>query len=100
MFGLIEGIISFVFGMVEMALGLAWGAVELVFGLLGGLLSLLLSLGGVVLVGALILLAVFRRRDHQKQGHPYAENNSQPEPEKSDDEEEFTSFYDQFRTQE
>ena len=86
MFGLIEGIFSFVFGMIEMALSLAWGAVQFVFGLLGG----------VFLAGALVLVAFFRRREY-KQKHRSAQENTQRVYDV--DEEEFTSFYDQFRTE-
>jgi membrane associated rhomboid family serine protease len=95
MFGLIEGIFSFVFGMIEMAFSLAWGAISFVFGLLGGIFSLLLSLGGFFLAGALVLVAIFRRREY-KQKHQAASDNAQRVYDV--DEEEFTSFYDQFRT--
>ena len=99
MFGLIEGIFSFAFGMVKMGLGIALGAVKFVFGLLGGIFSLLLSMGGVVLAGALVLVAVFRRKERKaRRAQPYADNS---ETHTYDvDAEEFTSFYDQFRTQE
>ena len=103
MFGLIEGIFSFVFGMVEMALGLAWGAVQFVFGLLGGIFSLIMSLGGFFLVGALILVAIFRRKEYKKRrAHPYSETSDDTQETRTYDvdNEEFTSFYDQFRTQE
>nr|MBR4279478.1 hypothetical protein [Clostridia bacterium] len=100
MFGLIEGLFSFVFGMIEMAVGLAWGAVQFVFGLLGGVFSLLLSLGGVFLAGALVVLAVARRKEYRnRRGHPYAEKTEETRT-YDVDQEEFTSFYDQFRTQE
>ena len=101
MFEFIGGIISFGFGMVKMGLGMAWGAVQFVIGLLSGVFSLILSLGGFFLAGALVLLAITRRRDYKKthRAQPYAEN--QPEEQVYDvDKEEFTSFYDQFRTQE
>ena len=101
MFGLIEGIFSFVFGMIEMAFGLAWGAVQFVFGLLGGIFSLLLSLGGFILAGGLVLLAVNRRKEYKKRkGHPYADAEDQTQEKRvyDVDEEEFDSFYDQFRT--
>ena len=97
MFELIGGIFSFAFGMVKMGLSLAWGAVQFVIGLLGGIFSLFLSLGGALLAGALILLAIFRRKE-RKQGHPYSEE--EPGTRAYDvDKEEFTSFYDQFRTE-
>ena len=96
MFGLIEGLFSFVFGMIKMALGLAWGAVEFVFGLLGGLLSLVFSLGGFILAG--VLIAVFVRRRVSRQDA--AQSSAQEETRTYDvDNEEFTSFYDQFRTE-
>lgn len=100
MFEFIGGIISFAFGMVKMGISLALGAVQFVVGLLGGVFSLLLSLGGVFLAGALVLLAVFRRREYkQRRAQPYAENSDE-EKVYDVDKEEFTSFYDQFRTQE
>ena len=100
MFDLIGGIFSFVFGMVEMAFSLAWGAVQFVFGLLGGIFSLFLSLGGFLLAGGLVLLAVFRRKEYkQRRAQPYAEDHGE-EKVYDVDKEEFTSFYDQFRTQE
>ncbi len=102
MFELIGGIFSFAFGMVKMGLGLAWGAVQFVFGLLGGIFSLLMSLGGFMLAGALILLAVFRRKDHKRRrAQPYADNTDEQETRTYDvDGEEFTSFYDQYRNAE
>lgn len=102
MFELIGGIFSFAFGMVKMGLGLAWGAVQFVFGLLGGIFSLLMSLGGFMLAGALILLAVFRRKDYKKRrAQPYADNVDEQETRTYDvDSEEFTSFYDQYRNAE
>lgn len=95
MFELIGGLFSFAFGMVKMALSLAWGAVSFVFGLLGGILGLVLSLGGFLLVGSLILVAIFRHRKAKQGGHPYADSDEDAAPEA--DGEEFTSFYDQFR---
>lgn len=100
MIDLIGGIFSFAFGMIKMGLGLAWGAVQFVFGLLGGIFSLIMSLGGFLLAGGLILLAVFRRREYkQRRSQPYAENSAE-EKVYDVDSEEFTSFYDQYRTQE
>jgi len=100
MFEFIGGIFSFAFGMVRMALSLAWGAVQFVVGLLGGVFSLLISLGGFFLAGALVLLAVTRRRDYKRhRSQPYRENGTEDKV-YDVDKEEFTSFYDQFRTQE
>lgn len=100
MFGLIEGIFSFAFGMIEMAFGLAWGAVQFVFGLLGGIFSLILNLGGFFLAGALVVLALSRRRNYKnRRAQPYADNAEETRANDADTEE-FTSFYDQFRTQE
>ncbi len=90
MFGLIEGIVSFSLGMVEMVLELAFGAVELVFGLLGGALSLIFSLGGFILFA--VLLGIFLRRRVVRK-----ERTSHAEP--AAPEEDFDSFYDQYRTQ-
>lgn len=90
MFELIGSIFSLAFGTVKLGFSLAWGVLEAVFGLLGGIFSLLLALGGSLLVGGLVILAIFRRRaDKKEQAHPY-----------DVDGEEFTSFYDQFRTEE
>ena len=88
--------------MVKMGLSLAWGAVQFVVGLLSGVFSFVLSLGGVALAGALVLLAIFRRSEYKKhRSHPYEEADSASEERVYDvDSEEFTSFYDQFRTQE
>lgn len=96
MFELIGGLFSLAFGLVKMALGLAWGAVSFVFGLLGGILGLVLSLGGFLLAGSLILVAILRHsKARQTGGHPYADSDEDAAPEA--DGEEFTSFYDQFR---
>ena len=102
MFEFIGGMISFAFGMVKMGLSLAWGAVQFVVGLLSGVFSFVLSLGGVALAGALVLLAIFRRSEYKKhRSHPYEEADSASEERVYDvDSAEFTSFYDQFRTQE
>jgi hypothetical protein len=90
MFGLIEGIVSFSLGMVEMVLELAFGLVEMVLGLLGGALSLIFSLGGFVLFA--VLLGIFlRRRVARKERAAYTEPATPQE--------EFDSFYDQYRTQ-
>lgn len=94
----IGGIFSFAFGMVKMGLGLAWGAVQFVFGLLGGIFSLIMSLGGFFLAGALILVAILRRKEYKRRrAQPYAESETRTY---DVDNEEFTSFYDQFRAQE
>lgn len=100
MFEFIGGIFSFAFGMVKMGISLAWGAVQFVVGLLGGIFSLLMSLGGFFLAGALVLLAFTRRRDYKRRhAQPYAEDHGEDKV-YDVDKEEFTSFYDQFRTQE
>lgn len=96
MFELIGSLFSLVFGLVKMGFGLAWGMVEFILGILGGIFSLLMSLGGFVLVGALVLVAIIRRKEYkQRRGHPYEEDASRTY---DVDSEEFTSFYDQFRT--
>lgn len=99
MFELIGSIFSFAFGLVKVGLGLAMGAVQFVLGLLGGLFSLLMSLGGFMLAGALVLLAIFRRKESRKRrAQPYADKD---ETRTYDvDKEEFTSFYDQYRNAE
>ena len=103
MFELIGSIFSLAFGVIKMGVGIAWSAVQFVFGLLGGLFSLLLSLGGFLLAGALVLLAIFRRSEWKKaharqQAHPYADDSDTAAGEENG--EEFTSFYDQFRSAE
>lgn len=100
MFELIGSLFSFVIGLIGMALELAWGVIQFVFGLLGGIFSLFLTLGGFLLAGSLILLAIFRRRDYKKRrSQPYADNPRETQT-YDVDQEEFTSFYDQYRTQE
>lgn len=95
MFALIGNLFSMAFGLVKAGLSLAVGAAEFVLGILGGVFSLLLSLGGFLLAGALVLVAIFRRRAY-KQKH---EERRQEEHVYDVDSEEFTSFYDQFREQ-
>ena len=97
MFDLIGGLFSFVFGIVRMVFTLAGDLLEFVFGLLGGIFSLMLGLGGFLLAGALVLVAIFRRKEYKKRrSHPYQENESRTY---DVDSEEFTSFYDQFRSE-
>ena len=99
MFELIGGLFSLAFGLVKAGLSLAWGLISGIFGLLGGLFSLLISLGGMLLAGSLVLLAVMRRKEYKnRRSHPYEE--SQPTGAYDVDTEEFSSFYDQYRTQE
>lgn len=99
MFELIGNLFSLAFGLIKAGFSLAWGLLQGILGLLGGLFSLILSLGGFVLAGALILVAIFRRREYKKRrSHPYEE--SAPSGSYDVDTEEFTSFYDQFRAQE
>lgn len=99
MFEFIGGLFSLAFGLIKGGFSLAWGLISGIFGLLGGLVSLFVSLGGFLLAGALILVAVFRRSEgKQRRGHPYDEQ--QQGGAYDVDTEEFTSFYDQFRAQE
>ena len=100
MFELIGGLFSLAFGLIKGGLSLAWGLISGLFGLLGGFFSLLLSLGGFLLAGALVLVAVFRRSEYKKRrsGHPYEENKQSGTYDV--DTEEFTSFYDQYRSKE
>ena len=96
MFELIGSLFSLAFGLVKMGFGLAWGMVEFILGILGGIFSLVMSLGGFVLAGALVLVAIFRRKEYkQRRHHPYEETESRTY---DVDTEEFTSFYDQYRT--
>lgn len=98
MFELIGSLFSFAFGLVKMGFSLAWGLVQFILGLLGGIFSFIMSMGGFMLAGALVLVAIFRRREYrQRRSHPYEEGEKRAY---DVDSEEFTSFYDQFRTQE
>ena len=98
MFELIGSIFSLAFGLVKMGVGLAWGVVQFIVGLLGGIFSLIMSLGGFVLAGALVLVAIIRRKEYkQHRAQPYAEKETRAY---DVDSEEFTSFYDQYRTEE
>ena len=96
MFELIGNLIGLVFELVSMVFSLVFGGIGLVFGILGGVFSLVLSLGGFVLIAALIAVAVKRRRKYRA----HRQQTAEAEPAASMQEEEFTSFYDQFRTQE
>ncbi len=96
MFELIGSIFSLAFGLVKLGFSLAWGAVQFVFGLLGGILSFFVTLGGFLLAGSLVLVAIFRRKNRRK---AHAEDTAHRTTRTYDvDDEEFTSFYDQFRT--
>ncbi|MGN1021162.1 MAG: hypothetical protein ACI4O7_12415 [Aristaeellaceae bacterium] len=70
-----------VFDLIAAVFRVIGGVFSLVFGLLGGVLSLLVSLGGLILVGGLIALALQRRR-----------NRRAPQDGPQED---FVSFYDQ-----
>lgn len=97
MFELIGSIFSFAFGIIRMGFSLAWSVVQFVFGLLGGIFSLLVSLSGFGLIVGLVALAVHRRKADRR----HQEQQSAGESRTYDvDDEEFTSFYDQFRAQE
>ncbi len=97
MFDFIGSIFSFAFGMIRMGFTLAGDLLEFIFGILGGAFSLIMSLGGFLLAGALILVAVIRRRAYkQRRAHPYEEGEKRAY---DVDTEEFTSFYDQYRTE-
>lgn len=69
-----------VFSLIAAAGRLIGGVFSLVFGILGGVLSLAVSLGGLLLVGGLIALAIQRRKE-------YRARQSNPQ-------EDFVSFYD------
>lgn len=100
MFELIGSLFSLAFGVVKLGFSLAWGVLEAVFSVLGGIFSFLLALGGSLLVGGLVLLAVFRRKaDKKTQAHDDDRANRSTHTYDVDGEE-FTSFYDQFREQE
>lgn len=98
MFEFIGSLFSLAFGLVKAGFSLAWGLLQGILGLLGGLFSLIMSLGGFLLAGALILVAIFRRKEYkQRRSHPYEENSQGGAYDV--DTEEFTSFYDQYRTE-
>lgn len=96
MFALIGGLFTLAFDLVKTGFSLAGDLLEFAFGLLGGIFSFILSLGGFFLAGALILVAIFRRKNYKKRSHPYEE---EPTRTYDVDNEEFTSFYDQYRTE-
>ena len=54
-----------VFSLIAAAGRLIGGVFSLVFGILGGALSLAVSLGGLLLVGGLIALAIQRRKEYR-----------------------------------
>lgn len=98
MYELIGSLFSFAFGLVKAGFGLAWGLVQFILGILGGIFSFIMSLGGFMLAGALVLVALFRRSSYkQRREHPYEESAQRTY---DVDSEEFTSFYDQYRTEE
>ena len=69
-----------VFNLIAAVFRVIGGVFSLVFGLLGGVLSLLVSLGGLLLMGGLIVLALERRKERRaRQAHA---------------QEDFVSFYD------
>ncbi|MGN0779890.1 MAG: hypothetical protein ACI4MJ_12115 [Aristaeellaceae bacterium] len=61
-----------VWDVICMVFKLASGLVSLVFGLLGGVLSLVISLGGLLLVGSLIVLAINRRKAYRAHQDDFA----------------------------
>ena len=69
-----------VFSLIAAVGRLVGGVFSLVFGLLGGVLSLLVSLGGLLLIGGLIALALQRRKEYRAR-----QDSAQ---------EDFVSFYD------
>ena len=101
MFELIGSIFSFAFGLVKAGLSLAWTVVNAVISLLGGLFSLILTTGSLILAGGLILLAIVRRREY-KAHHRQSDTEDEADTTRTYDvdQEEFTSFYDQYRAQE
>lgn len=96
MIGLICNVFTFAIGMVKLGLGLIWGVLQFLLGLLGGIFSIILTLGGLVLAGALVFLAVTRRSEYKQHQQSKAESSQRVY---DVDNEEFTSFYDQFRTE-
>lgn len=98
MFEFIGSLFSLAFGLVKAGFSLAWGLLQGVFGLLGGIFSLIMSLGGFMLAGALVLVAIFRRSEYKKRrsAPPYEEGETRAY---DVDTEEFISFYDQYRTE-
>lgn len=69
-----------VFSLIAAAGRLIGGVFSLVFGILGGVLSLAVSLGGLLLVGGLIALAIQRRKEY----HAHQDQTQ----------DDFVSFYD------
>lgn len=96
MIALIGDFFEFVFDFIKVLLALIWGVLEAVFGLLGGIFSFILGVVGLALALALIFLAIKRRTEYKQHRQAQAAGN----PQVYDvDEEEFTSFYDRYRTE-
>lgn len=88
MLDLIGNLFEFALDMAMMAFDLVFSAAGLVFDILGGFLSLVLGVSVIGLIAG--LLAVVRIKKTKPATHAHSEV----------DDEEFVSFYDQFRTQE
>ena len=94
MIALISDIIVFIIDMIKLALGLAWGMLEFIFGLLGGVFSFILGMGGFILALALVMVGISRRSEYKQRRQTESDQKVYDV-----DTEEFTSFYDQYRTE-
>ena len=92
---IITDIIGYIISIIKLALGFVWNILEAFFGLLGGVFSFVLWIIGFLLALALVMLAIHRRTEYKQRKQTQEEA---PQRVYDADEEEFTSFYDQFRT--
>ena len=93
---IITDIIGYIISIIKLVLGFVWSVIEACFGLLGGMFSFVLWIIGFLLALALVMLAIHRRAEYKQRKQDQAEI---PQRVYDVDEEEFTSFYDQYRTE-
>ncbi|MBE5810029.1 MAG: hypothetical protein E7318_03735 [Clostridiales bacterium] len=91
----ITDVIGYIINIIKLVLGLVWSLIEGFFGLLGGVFSFVLWIIGFLLALALVMLAIHRRAAYKQRQQAQAESSQRVY---DVDEEEFTSFYDQYRT--
>ena len=93
---IISDIIGYIISIIKLVLGFVWSGIEACFGLLGGVFSFVLWIIGFLLALALVMLAIHRRAEYKQHKQAQAESTQRVY---DVDEEEFTSFYDQYRTE-